>query len=66
MRSSIASREIRLISRPASPELHDDAPARQRLIEAGRARSMRFTPPDYVEGVFGFLDRFEAVRRCWA
>ncbi len=46
--------------------LHDDAPARQRLIEAGRARSMRFTPPDYVEGVLGFLDRFEAVRRCWA
>lgn len=42
-----------------------DAVLRARLIEAGKVRSTRFTPADYVGKVFGFLDAFETTRRCW-
>jgi glycosyltransferase involved in cell wall biosynthesis len=43
----------------------DDASLRERLIAAGHERAKRWTAREYVRGVFGFLDRFEAIRRCW-
>jgi glycosyltransferase involved in cell wall biosynthesis len=65
--------EAALFCEPGDPEniadaierLHRDASARARLIEAGRRRSTRFTPTDYVTGIFDALNRFEAIRRCW-
>jgi glycosyltransferase involved in cell wall biosynthesis len=63
-----------LFCEPGSPESIADAMARCRsdegmranLIAAGSARAGRFTPLDYVNGVFGYLDRFASIRRCWA
>ncbi|MBX9592547.1 MAG: glycosyltransferase family 4 protein [Hyphomonadaceae bacterium] len=49
----------------AVAKLNANPDLRQRLIEDGRLRSTRFTPRDYVAGVFDFLDQFETVRRCW-
>lgn len=43
-----------------------DAALRERLTANGRARAARWTAEDYVRGVFGVLDRFEPVLRCWA
>jgi len=35
------------------------------LILRGKERARRFTGPDFAKGVFGLLDEFEAIRRCW-
>ena len=42
----------------------DDA-LRGRLIRAGRSRAERWQCADFVKGIFGILDEFERVRRCW-
>jgi glycosyltransferase involved in cell wall biosynthesis len=63
-----------LFCEPGSPEsiaeaiarCHADDQMRANLIATGNARAGRFTPADYVNGVFAYLDRFESVRRCWA
>lgn len=65
--------EAALLCEPGDPssiadaieKLHRDASVRASLIEAGKRRSTRFTPADYVSGVFGALNNFEAIRRCW-
>jgi glycosyltransferase involved in cell wall biosynthesis len=45
--------------------LHGDAELRRRLIKAGHVRAKQFTSADYVDGAIAFLDKFEAIRRCW-
>jgi glycosyltransferase involved in cell wall biosynthesis len=49
----------------ALKSLHDDESLRQSLIEKGRARAERWTAHDFVRSIFGALDEFESVRRCW-
>jgi glycosyltransferase involved in cell wall biosynthesis len=44
----------------------DDANVRELLVESGRRRAAELTSEAYVRGVFGFLDDFEPVRRCWS
>lgn len=44
--------------------LRDEA-LRARLVERGRVRAARWTGREFVGGVFGVLDAFEAQRRCW-
>jgi glycosyltransferase involved in cell wall biosynthesis len=58
---------------PTSPEqmaeavlrLDGEAGLRERLIDAGRKIAKARTPEGFVRGALAFLDRFEAVRRCW-
>jgi glycosyltransferase involved in cell wall biosynthesis len=45
--------------------LYDDKELREKLIEKGRARAEQWTAKEFVRGVFGTLDEFETVRRCW-
>lgn len=49
----------------AIAKLLNNPPLRTQMIELGRIRGTRFTPQDYVSGVFENLSRFEPVRRCW-
>ena len=49
----------------AIKELHDDDNLRASLIKKGRARAEHWTATEFVRGVFGALDEFEPVRRCW-
>jgi hypothetical protein len=42
-----------------------EAGLRERLIEAGTKIAKARTPEGFVRGALAFLDRFEAVRRCW-
>jgi len=59
---------------PTSPEQIADAVVRlateeglrQKLADAGREIALARTPEMFVSEVLAFLDRFEAVRRCWA
>jgi glycosyltransferase involved in cell wall biosynthesis len=59
---------------PTSPEQMADAVMRlareeglrQRLTDAGRKIASTRTPEGFVAEALAFLDRFEAVRRCWA
>jgi glycosyltransferase involved in cell wall biosynthesis len=59
---------------PVSPEQMADAVLRlvredglrQNLIDAGRKIAQARTPEGFVTEALAFLDRFEAVRRCWA
>jgi glycosyltransferase involved in cell wall biosynthesis len=46
--------------------LQDEKDLKPRLIEAGRKIALGRTPEGFVTEVLAFLDRFEAVRRCWA
>jgi hypothetical protein len=43
----------------------EDGGVRAPLVEAGRALAIERTPRNYVDGVLGFLDEFEATRRLW-
>lgn len=45
--------------------LHDDRGLREALVERGKSRAKSWTGKDYIRGVFGIIDEFEAVRRCW-
>ena len=45
--------------------LHDDRGLRETLLERGRRRAQSWTGKDYIRGVFGIIDEFDAVRRCW-
>jgi glycosyltransferase involved in cell wall biosynthesis len=45
--------------------LHDTPNLRAELIRRGRERAARWTGRDFVRGVLAYLDRFDAVRRCW-
>jgi glycosyltransferase involved in cell wall biosynthesis len=59
---------------PTSPEQMTEAVARlasenglrARLVDAGRKIAKARTPEGFVRDALAFLDRFEAVRRCWA
>jgi glycosyltransferase involved in cell wall biosynthesis len=59
---------------PASPEqiaqavmrLASEEGLRQKLTDAGRKIASARTPEGFVMEALAFLDRFEAVRRCWA
>src|SRR5579872_4440493 len=59
---------------PTSPDQMADAVVklateeglRRQLIDAGRKIASTRTPKVFVSEVLAFLDRFEAVRRCWA
>lgn len=59
---------------PTSPEqmaeavmrLAREEGLRQKLIESGRKIALARTPERFVGDALTFLDRFEAVRRCWA
>ena len=59
---------------PTSPEQMTEAVLRlareeglrERLIGAGRKIAKARTPEGFVRDALAFLDRFEAVRRCWA
>ncbi len=59
---------------PTSPErmaeavlrLSREERLRERLIDAGRRIAKARTPEGFVGDALAFLDRFEAVRRCWA
>jgi glycosyltransferase involved in cell wall biosynthesis len=52
------------IAKAISSVLADEA-LRAKLIERGRARAAKWTGREFVSGVFGVLDAFEAQRRCW-
>jgi glycosyltransferase involved in cell wall biosynthesis len=59
---------------PTSPEQMTEAVVRlasenglrQKLVDAGRKIAQARTPEGFVRDALAFLDRFEAVRRCWA
>lgn len=59
---------------PASPEqiaeavmrLEGEKGLRSNLIDAGEKIAAARTPQGFVADALAFLDRFEAVRRCWA
>lgn len=59
---------------PALPEqmaeavlrLASEEGLRERLVDAGRKIAQARTPEGFVGEALAFLDRFEAVRRCWA
>ena len=59
---------------PSSPEriaeavirLESEEGLREKLTDAGRTIAQARTPRGFVEAALAFLDRFEAVRRCWA
>jgi glycosyltransferase involved in cell wall biosynthesis len=59
---------------PTSPEqiaeavvrLASEEGLRERLVDAGRKIAQTRTPEGFVRDALAFLDRFEAVRRCWA
>lgn len=59
---------------PTSPEqiaqavlrLAGEEGLRRNLIDAGREIAQARTPQGFVTEALAFLDRFEAVRRCWA
>jgi len=65
--------EAALLVSPTDPDgmaaavrrLEDDG-ERARRIEEGRRLAGEYTAERYVRGVFGFLDEFENIRRCWA
>ncbi len=46
--------------------LWDDRHQRQKLIERGLERAMKWTGEDYVKGVFSILDELESICRCWS
>lgn len=46
--------------------VYRDKRLRKELIDAGRIRAESWRTGDFVRGVFGILDEFENVRRCWA
>ncbi len=58
---------------PTSPEqiaeavmqLVNENGLREKLINAGKKIAQARTPQGFVENALAFLDRFEAVRRCW-
>lgn len=58
---------------PASPRqiaeavvrLASEEGLRQKLTDAGRKIASTRTPEGFVREALAFLDRFEAVRRCW-
>jgi glycosyltransferase involved in cell wall biosynthesis len=62
-----------LFADPASPEqiaeavmrLASENGLREKLIDAGRKIAQARSPQGFVESALAFLDRFEAVRRCW-
>jgi glycosyltransferase involved in cell wall biosynthesis len=47
-------------------ELHDSPTKREGLIKLGRERALSWTAADYVKQVFGIIDDFEPIRRCWS
>jgi glycosyltransferase involved in cell wall biosynthesis len=59
---------------PTSPEqiaesvmrLASEEGIRERLVVAGQRIARTRTPESFVSEALSFLDRFEAVRRCWA
>jgi glycosyltransferase involved in cell wall biosynthesis len=63
-----------LFAEPTSPEqmaeavlrLASEEGLRARLVDAGRKIAQTRTPEGFVRDALAFLDRFEAVRRCWA
>jgi glycosyltransferase involved in cell wall biosynthesis len=62
-----------LLASPTDPEAIaaavrqlEDEGERGRRIEEGRRLAGEYTAERYVRGVFGFLDEFENIRRCWA
>jgi glycosyltransferase involved in cell wall biosynthesis len=63
-----------LFTEPTSPEqmaeavvrLASEEGLRARLVDAGRKIAQARTPEGFVRDALAFLDRFEAVRRCWA
>lgn len=67
-------RDAVLFVDPTSPEQMADAVVRlareeglrQKLTDAGRNIASARTPEGFVTEALAFLDRFEAVRRCWA
>jgi glycosyltransferase involved in cell wall biosynthesis len=58
---------------PASPvaiakaiaDVIKDVSLRAQLIERGKVRAARWTGREFVKGIFGLFDAFEAQRRCW-
>jgi hypothetical protein len=44
----------------------EDEGERERAIALGRERAAGLTAEGYVAGALEFIDRFAAVRRCWA
>ena len=67
-------RDAVLFVDPTSPEqiaeavmqLANENGLREKLIDAGKKIAQARTPQGFVRGALAFLDRFEAVRRCWA
>lgn len=45
--------------------IYSDKTRREELIRRGRERARRFTGVDFATAVFGMLDKFERIRRCW-
>ena len=50
----------------AIQQVLDNDALRVQLIERGRVRAARWSGKDFVRGVFGLIDEFDAQRRCWA
>jgi glycosyltransferase involved in cell wall biosynthesis len=50
----------------AITRVRSDSALREQLASAGRRRADEFSPDAYVDGVIGFLDQFEQIRRSWA
>jgi glycosyltransferase involved in cell wall biosynthesis len=46
-------------------KLHHDAQLRSTLKERGIQRARQWTNKDFLNGIFGVLNEFENIRRCW-
>jgi glycosyltransferase involved in cell wall biosynthesis len=49
----------------AIKSLYEDSNLRQKLTQRGYERAAQWTSQDYVRGIFGILEEFQAIRRCW-
>lgn len=45
--------------------VYGDSGLRQRLLLRGLERARKWTPRDYVRGIFSILDDFQPIRSCW-
>jgi len=54
-----------LVSMKLPMRLKDNPDLRNDLITRGRDRAAKFTARDFVKGLLGIFDEFEAVRRNW-
>jgi glycosyltransferase involved in cell wall biosynthesis len=45
--------------------IHDNWEFRNTLIQKGFSHASKWSPEDYLNGVFQILDEFQSIRKCW-